>query len=54
MKSNTQRNHLWDLFADHEGPITSELREKAVGETGLEWRKIYKWVFDQGRRLKCN
>lgn len=54
VKQNWQREVLWELFQDEEGPITPEIRENAIDKTGLEWRKIYKWIFDQGRRLKIN
>lgn len=30
------------------------MREEAVVRTGLKWRKIYKYLFDQGKRFKCN
>jgi hypothetical protein len=30
------------------------MREEAVMRTGLKWRKIYKYLFDQGKRFKCN
>jgi len=30
------------------------MRDEAVVRTGLKWRKIYKYLFDQGKRFKCN
>ena len=52
MKKDWQRRVLWNLFYRLEGPITPELREQAVRETGLAWNKIYKWIFDQGKQLQ--
>jgi hypothetical protein len=49
---NWQRSVLWDLFVGLDGPINRQVRQKACKMTGLEWRKIYKWAFDQGSRLK--
>ena len=52
MKKDWQRRVLWSMFYRLEGPITPELREQAVRETGLAWNKIYKWIFDMGDLLQ--
>ena len=52
VKSDTQKEILWEIFEKYSGAITNEVREEAVKRTGLQWRKIYKWIFDQGLRFK--
>lgn len=49
-KSDRQKDLLWEIFHDHHGDYSKEFRKAAVKRTGLEWRKIYKWVFDNGLR----
>jgi hypothetical protein len=39
------------FFKALKGPITQEVRDKACALTGLQWKKIYKWLFDQGSKL---
>lgn len=40
-----------DLFTQLRGPITKQVRREAMERTGLEWHKIYKWIYDQGNNL---
>lgn len=49
-KTDEQVKILADLFEQHHGRVTRELRKKAERKTGLLWIQIYKWVFDKKAR----
>ena len=51
VKQNWQRDFLWEMFKDSKGIIPKDQRDRASYETGLEWKQIYKWIFD---RLGCH
>jgi len=42
---------LTEFFTRLEGPITKQVRREVCASTGLEWHKIYKWIYDQGNSL---
>ena len=50
IKSEKQVAELQELFRHHVGTITPDLKEKAMQVTGLPWKPIYKWLFDQKHR----
>lgn len=52
MKQDWQRRVLYDIFEGLKGPITQGHRDQAMKETGLPWRKIYKWIYDMDPILK--
>jgi hypothetical protein len=52
--SNLQCEVMREFFNNLEGPVTKADRAKAVELTGLDWRKIYKWGFDNCITFKYN
>ena len=46
-KESWQRQILYDMFKNLRGQISQKTRDHAVKCTGLEWRQIYKWIFDR-------
>lgn len=40
-----------NFFTNLHGPITKKVRREVVALTGLDWSKIYKWVYDRGNSL---
>ena len=49
-KSEKQVKILTELLKEYNGEINVEFRKKAQQKTGLQWIKIYKWVFDKKAR----
>jgi hypothetical protein len=39
------------IFSEHKGKITKEVRRAAEERTGLSWRSIYKWLFDEKSKI---
>ena len=50
-KSEFQLDLLWQISGHLTGKITSETRRFACQRTGLKWKRIYKWAFDNGLRF---
>lgn len=51
-KSVEQIKILLEIFKDLDRPVTAALRKECKARTGLQWPKIYKWLFDRKRQVR--